>query len=95
MFQAPQANSRNAQMVFTSHDATLLYTLLGDERVLDRDDLWLTEKDSDGATDLYSLTSLRPRKDDNIFRKYLTGQFGGVPRVSSGTLAREAEELLR
>jgi hypothetical protein len=95
MFQAEATNTRRAQMVFTSHDATLLYALLGSERVVSRDDLWLTEKDSAGATDLYPLTSLRPRKDDNLFRKYLIGQFGGVPRVSSGTLAREAEELLR
>jgi hypothetical protein len=96
MFQDLEANSRDAQMAFTSHDATLLYTLLGAERVLDRETVWLTEKRSDGATELYPLSSLNPppRKDDNLFRKYLLGQYGGVPRVSSGTLAREAEELL-
>jgi hypothetical protein len=96
MFQDPEANPRAAQMVFTSHDATLLYTLLGSDRVLDRDTVWLTEKRSDGATELYPLTALRPppRKEDNLFRKYLLGQYGGVPRVSSGMVAREAEELL-
>jgi hypothetical protein len=96
MFQDAEANRRGAQMVFTSHDATLLYTLLGSDRVLDRDTVWLTEKRSDGATELYPLTSLKPppRREDNLFRKYLLGQYGGVPRVSSGTLAREAEELL-
>ena len=96
MFQDPEANPRGAQMAFTSHDATLLYTLLGADRVLDRATVWLTEKRSDGATELYPLTGLSPppRKEDNLFRKYLLGQYGGVPRVSSGTLAREAEELL-
>jgi putative AbiEii toxin of type IV toxin-antitoxin system len=95
MFQDPAANPHSAQMVFTSHDATLLYTLLGADRVLDRDTVWLTEKGSDGATELYSLTSLNPppRKEENLFRRYLLGQYGGVPRVSSGRLAREAEEL--
>lgn len=95
MFQDPEANPHGAQMVFTSHDATLLYTLLGTDSVLDRDTVWLTEKGSDGATELYPLTSLspRPRKEDNLFRKYLLGQYGGVPRVSSGRLAREAVEL--
>jgi hypothetical protein len=96
MFQDPKANTRGAQMAFTSHDATLLYSLLGADRVLDRDAVWLTEKRSDGATDLYSLAGLSPppRKEDNLFRKYLLGQYGGVPRLSSGMLAREAEELL-
>jgi hypothetical protein len=95
MFQDSETNPHRAQMVFTSHDATLLYTLLGTDRVLDRDMVWLTEKGSDGATELYPLTSLspRPRKEDNLFRKYLLGHYGGVPRVSSGSLAREAEEL--
>jgi hypothetical protein len=96
MFQDPEANPRQAQMVFTSHDATLLYTLLGAERVLQRDTVWLTEKRSDGGTGLYPLTSVSPppRKEDNLFRKYLLGAYGGVPRVSSGTMAREIEELL-
>jgi AAA domain, putative AbiEii toxin, Type IV TA system len=96
MFQDLEANPRGAQMVFTSHDATLLYTLLGSDRILDRDTVWLTEKRSDGATELYPLTSIRPppRKEDNLFRKYLLGQYGGVPRVSSGMMAREVEELL-
>lgn len=95
MFADPYANPRGAQMLFTTHDVTLLHTLLGDDRVLDRDTVWLTEKDSEGATELYPLTSLRPppRKDDNLFRKYLLGSYGGVPRVSSGAVAREVEEI--
>jgi putative AbiEii toxin of type IV toxin-antitoxin system len=96
MFQDSEANPRKAQMIFTSHDATLLYTLLGADRVLQRDTVWLTEKRSDGATDLYPLTNVSPppRKEDNLFRKYLLGTYGGVPRVSSGMVAREIEELL-
>lgn len=95
MFQDPRANPRQAQMLFSSHDTTLLATLLGEDRVLDRDTVWLTEKDPEGATDLYPLTGVSPppRKEDNLFRKYLLGQYGGVPRVASGMVAREAEEL--
>lgn len=96
MFSDPEANPRGAQMLFTTHDVTLLHTLLGDDRVLDRDTVWLAEKDTEGATELYPLTSLRPppRKDDNLFHRYLLGIYGGVPRVSSGTVAREVEEML-
>jgi AAA domain, putative AbiEii toxin, Type IV TA system len=95
MFQDPEANPHSAQMVFSSHDATLLYTVLGSERVLDRDTVWLTEKRPDGATELYPLASINPtpRKEDNLFRKYMLGEYGGVPRVSSGMVAREVEEL--
>jgi AAA domain, putative AbiEii toxin, Type IV TA system len=95
MFSDHEANPRGAQMLFTTHDVTLLHTLLGDDRVLDRDTVWLTERDAEGGTELYPLTSLRPppRKDDNLFRKYLLGNYGGVPRVSSGAMAREVEEI--
>jgi hypothetical protein len=84
-------------MLFTTHDATLLHTLLGEDRVLDRDTVWLTEKDTEGATELYPLTSFQPppRKEDNLFRKYLLGKYGGTPRVSSGELAREVEVVSR
>jgi hypothetical protein len=97
MFQDAEANPRGAQMLFTTHDATLLHTLLGEDRVLDRDTVWLTEKDAGGATELYPLTSFRPppRKEDNLFRKYLLGKYGGTPRLSSGELAREVEVAWR
>jgi len=95
LFSDPEANPRGAQMLFTTHDTTLLQTLVGDDRVLDRDTVWLTEKDTEGATELYPLTSLSPppRKEGNRFRKYLLGKYGGVPRVASGMVAREVEEM--
>jgi AAA15 family ATPase/GTPase len=94
MFQDPAANPYGAQMLFTSHDATLLHTLLGDDRVLDRGTIWLTEKHRDGATDIYPLTSLNPppRREENLLRKYLLGAYGGIPRIPAGIVAREAEE---
>jgi hypothetical protein len=96
MFDDLSANPRGAQMIFTTHDVTLLRTLIGGGRALDRDAIWLTEKTSDGATDLYPLSSFDPppRKDDNIFRKYLLGTYGGTPRVSSGEAAQALEEAL-
>jgi hypothetical protein len=94
LFLDGEANASRAQVVFTSYDATLLHGLTGRDRVLCRESVWLTQKHPDGATELYALTSLNPppRKEDNLFRKYLLGHYGGVPRVSSGTLAREAEK---
>jgi hypothetical protein len=96
MFQDPEANSRGAQLLFTTHDVTLLRTLTGGGRILDRDSIWLTEKDGQGGTSVYPLSSFRPppRPDDNIFHKYLLGKYGGLPRVYPGHLAREVEDAL-
>lgn len=96
MFEDADANPHGAQMIFTTHDVTLLRTLTGGGRVLDRDAIWLTEKSGDGATQLYPLTSFEPppRKDDNLFRKYLLGVYGGTPQVSPGEVAQAATEAL-
>jgi len=77
-FNDPRQNPRNAQLLFTTHDTTLLGSLLGSEP-LRRDQVWLTEKDDEGATKLYPLTEFRPRKEENLERGYLQGRYGAVP----------------
>lgn len=96
MFEDPRVNTHGAQMVFTTHDASLLRPLAGGERILDRDMVWMSEKDSRGATRLYPLSSLRPppRPDENLERGWLLGRFGGTPRVAPGELVREVGEIL-
>ncbi|HEX5301753.1 MAG TPA: ATP-binding protein [Streptosporangiaceae bacterium] len=96
MFESPESNPRGAQMLFTTHDVTLLRTLTGGGRVLDRDSIWLTEKGDSGATSLYPLNGFRPapRRDDNLERRYLLGAYGGRPRIQPGALSREVKEAL-
>lgn len=96
MFENHASNPRGSQMLFTTHDVTLLRTLTGGGRVLDRDSIWLTEKDSAGATRLYPLNSFHPapRKDENLLRRYMLGSYGGRPNIAPGALAREVEEAL-
>lgn len=77
-FNDPAQNPHNAQLLFTTHDTTLLGSLLGSEP-LRRDQVWLTEKDDDGATRLYPLTEYRPRREENLERGYLQGRYGAVP----------------
>ena len=81
MFHDPDENKKNAQLVFTSHDPTLLGNLLGEQTPLRRDEIWITEKDRSGATRLYSLTDFKPRKSENLERGYLQGRYGGVPFI--------------
>jgi AAA15 family ATPase/GTPase len=87
-FNDPHANPRNAQLLCTTHDTNLLGTELG-EPALRRDQIWLTEKDEEGATCLYPLTDYKPRKAENLERGYLQGRYGAIPFL--GPLARVAE----
>lgn len=88
LFQNPVTNPHSAQMVFTTHDTSLLGTMLGDH-VLDRDQVWFVEKGPDGASELYPLTDFKPRKDQNTERRYLAGSYGAVP-VLDGTSFSDA-----
>lgn len=75
LFQDPASNPRNAQLIFTTHDTSLL-------NVLNRDEVWLTEKGSDGSSSLVALAeygSERVRKSVNLERAYLQGRFGAIP----------------
>jgi AAA15 family ATPase/GTPase len=78
LFNDPATNPLNGQLIFTTHDTDLLGTVLG-EPALRRDQVWLTEKDSEGATVLYPLTDYKPRKAENLERGYLQGRFGAIP----------------
>src|SRR5690606_8153123 len=57
LFQDPDTNPRRAQLIFNSHDATLMGDSVG-ERLLGRDQIWFTEKRADGSTRLYPLVDL-------------------------------------
>ncbi len=81
-FNDPEANTRNAQLIFATHDTNLLGVLDG-EPALRRDQIWLTEKDPTGATVLYPLTDFKPRKDENIERGYVQGRFGAIPYLGN------------
>lgn len=81
MFKDPVINPKGAQIVFASHDTTLLGTML-ENKLLERDEVWFTEKDAHGATSLYSLAEFHPRGDENPERGYLQGRYGAVPHVN-------------
>jgi hypothetical protein len=90
MFQSAATNTRGAQLLFTTHDATLLGTSLGDE-VLRRDEIWFVEK-RDGASRLYPLSDFHPRKGENRERRYLAGSYGAVPVIFSDSLVESMVE---
>ncbi|MEV6046000.1 MULTISPECIES: AAA family ATPase [Streptomyces] len=87
IFHNPQVNTRGAQLVFTSHDPSLLSTPSG-WRLLDPGQVWLTEKDKAGRTELYPLTAAEPGELENLSASYLAGKFGAVPDFTEGQIAR-------
>lgn len=78
LFNNPETNPHNAQLIFATHDTNLLGTTVG-EPVLRRDQIWFTEKDENGGTVLYPLTDFKPRKAENLERGYLQGRYGAIP----------------
>ncbi|MFF7586584.1 ATP/GTP-binding protein [Kitasatospora purpeofusca] len=87
LFHDPLANPNDAQLVFTSHDPSILSTP-GGGRLLSPGQIWLTEKDRRGATELYPLSAFEPSEGEDLSRSYLTGAFGGVPNLTAGRIAR-------
>ena len=82
LFQSPVANKRGAQLIFTSHDATLLGNIDGED-ILRRDQVWFTEKNGDGVSELFALAEFKPRRQgENRQKRYLSGAYGAIPELS-------------
>ncbi|MDI5962738.1 ATP-binding protein [Streptomyces sp. SL13] len=80
LFQSAETNPRRAQLVFTTHDASLLGRIDGED-ILKRDQVWFVEKNQYGETELFSLAEFKPRQEENRERRYLGGSYGGVPFI--------------
>jgi hypothetical protein len=76
LFQSPDANQKGAQLVFSTHDSTLM-----DVELFRRDQIWIVEKDRAGASRLSSLYDFeeKPRNNEALQRRYLAGHYGGIP----------------
>jgi hypothetical protein len=84
LFQDPVTNPRGAQLIFTTHDTSLL-------NYLNRDEVWLTEKGESGATTLTALAEFggdKVRRSLNLEKAYLQGRFGAVPELDQIKLRR-------
>lgn len=73
-FHSSVTNPRNAQLIFTTHNTSLL-----DQDLFRRDQIWFVEKGSLGASKLYPLTDFKPRNDEVLERWYLRGRYGALP----------------
>jgi AAA15 family ATPase/GTPase len=65
------------QLLITTHDLLLM-----DQKILRRDEMWLTERDSSGESVVFSVSDFKEiRYDKNIRKSYLQGRMGGISRV--------------
>lgn len=78
MFNDPNINKSNTQLLFTSHDTNLL-----DSSIMRRDQFYIAEKENNDGTRLFSLAELKGIRNDADFAKqYLAGFYGGKPLLS-------------
>lgn len=82
LFHRPEVNTGGAQLVFTTHDTSLLdaYGLFR------RDQVWFVEKRPDQSSSLYPLLDFSPRKNEALERGYLQGRYGALPFLRSQAL---------
>lgn len=76
--QNPKLKRKGAQLIFATHDVTLL----GPE-LFRRDQIWFTEKDEYGSTNLYPLSDYKPRKGEAMQKGYLAGRYGAIPIIEA------------
>jgi len=69
-----KTNPRNAQLIFTTHDTSLL-----DQEFLRRDQVWFVEKEAQNLSQLYPLSDFSPRKGEALENGYLHGRYGALP----------------
>lgn len=79
LFQDQQLNSAGAQLIFTTHDVSLLGNT--PTQTLQPEHVWFTEKDEHGKSELFSLDEFENRSGNNSEKRYMAGQFGAVPYI--------------
>ena len=83
MFKSKRYNKNNAQLIFTTHDSWLMK-----KDILRRDEIWFTNKNEYGVSELYSLVEFKDdngkniRNDENYEKNYLLGKYGALPNLS-------------
>lgn len=75
LFHRPETNTGGAQLIFTTHNTSLLNAC----GLFRRDQIWFLEKDTAQASNLYSLSDFSPRKNEALERGYLQGRYGAIP----------------
>lgn len=76
-YLASCSKSSRAQLILSTHDLLLM-----DQDIFRRDEMWVTESNKDGSTNLFSFSEYKDLRYDKDLRKsYLQGRLGGIPKI--------------
>ncbi len=73
------ARNEIGQLIFTTHDTHLM-----GQGQLRRDQLWITERDMHGATQLRSVHEFEGRESEDVQKRYFEGRYRGLPLLRAG-----------
>ncbi|WP_188316086.1 AAA family ATPase [Chitinophaga agrisoli] len=77
LFNNPTINKKNAQIIFSTHEAHLI-----DKDMFRSDQIWFANKKEKGDTEIYSAQDFNDIREDIPFDKwYLAGKFGALPDI--------------
>lgn len=68
------SQNKNAQLIFTTHDISLLNC-----NQFRRDEVVFIDKNERGESNLYALSDLKVREDATFNKDYLQGKYGAIP----------------
>jgi AAA15 family ATPase/GTPase len=75
LFHDKSINTKNAQLIFATHDTNILKPQL-----FRRDQIWFTQKNKYGSTDVYALSEIKNvRKTEDFESQYIQGKYGAIP----------------
>lgn len=78
LFNSKSNNPHNAQLIFATHDSTLL-----DSEIFRRDQICFVDKEYEGGSIFYKLSDVKGiRKDVPIDKWYLSGRFSAIPVIN-------------
>jgi AAA15 family ATPase/GTPase len=95
-FLNPEINPNHAQLIMTTHD---VWQFTND--FLRRDELWVTDKDKEGVSTLYSVADFKDedgnkvRRKEALARNYLVGNYGGIPALKPICFIEDGDEVGR
>lgn len=76
LFNNQETNPKNAQLLFSTHDTSLL-----DKSLFRKDQIWFIEKNKEQASTLSSLADFSPRETEAWEKGYLIGRYGAIPFI--------------
>lgn len=78
MFSSRESSPNRAQLIFNTHTTNVL-----DRNLFRKDQIWFTEKDRYGSTELCSLLDYKVKDDDSYGKDYMLGRYGAIPYIDT------------